>query len=218
MDEPFYNWKMLEQSIDHLKEMMTQHDKLTELAITKYEAAVDERFLKVNEFREQQKDIIQTFARDKETKEAIASLTNRLEQNIKSVTERYEANLNATKDKIEALERSLTQRIELVKQNLEEKRDAGISHLESNINSVINAQGDKFIAADKQTLTLINSNAEVSNNGLKILGKSITDINSWKDFQTGRQEVIAKNVGILIAAVISIAIAVIASMIIYFLK
>lgn len=172
----------LNNEVVHLKELMQQHDRMTALAIEKSEASYNERFSKTNAFREQQNDLIQTFAKGEETRSSIQAINEKFDANLKSVTDRFEKGHAAIIDKI-----NFTQ-----------------THLDEKILSSINVQENKFTATDKQMQTLIDANAEISNRG-------ITELNKWKENTSGSIRVILAVGGFLAAIVLALAIAVIRS-------
>lgn len=172
----------LNNEVVHLKELMQQHDRMTALAIEKSEASYNERFSKTNAFREQQNDLIQTFAKGEETRSSIRAINEKFDANLKSVTDRFEKGHAAIIDKI-----NFTQ-----------------THLDEKILSSINVQENKFTATDKQMQTLIDANAEISNRGL-------TELNKWKENTSGSIRVILAVGGFLAAIVLALAIAVIRS-------
>lgn len=61
--------QLIKTEIKHLRELMDQHDSMAQTAIDKSDTSMDERLAKVNEFREQQTDLITNFA----TKEFLTS-------------------------------------------------------------------------------------------------------------------------------------------------
>lgn len=79
----------LETRIQGVVNLMQQHDQLTKIANDKAQETLDERLSKMNEFREQQKDIITKFA----TIAALDALSLRFEDNIKTVSQRYETHV-----------------------------------------------------------------------------------------------------------------------------
>ncbi len=174
--------ELLTKEVEHLKELMQQHDKMTALAIEKSENNYNERFSKTNAFREQQNDLIQTFAKSDETRNSIKSIHEKIEENVKSVTDRFEKGHSALLDKITHVQ----------------------VHLDEKIISSITVQENKFTATDKQMQTLIDANAEISNRGL-------TDLNKWKENTAGSIRVILAVGGFVVALVLAIGIALITS-------
>lgn len=193
-----YAKESFEKDISHLKNFMLEHDKSTELAISKSEANYNERFLKNNEFREQLKDMINTLARQKETDDAIAAIYSRMEQNTLSVTLRYEANSKAINEKIDFNTTHFSEIIASLKQSQEEKRDALLISLEQKITANLKSETDKFIAVDKSMKVQIDANADISNAGLIAVNKRIDALTTRNDIQDGRMIVINKIMGILI--------------------
>lgn len=158
--------------VKHLKELMQQHDKLSDLAIVKSEDTYNERFSKVNAFREQQHELIQTFAKSEETRGSFLAVNEKFEANLKSVTERFDKGQITMTDKISFVQ----------------------THLDEKILSSINVQENKFSSTDRQMQTLIDANAEISNRGLK-------ELNLWKEGVTGSIRVML-TVGGFIAAIV----------------
>lgn len=62
VEEIQYLKELIENQIDYLKELIDQRSLLTQRAIDKAEASVDERLAGMNEFRAQQADMISKFA------------------------------------------------------------------------------------------------------------------------------------------------------------
>lgn len=177
MDKPYLNIVGLKEYIDreilHLKDLMDQHDKMTAIAIEKSEESYNERFAKTNEFRAQQNDIIQTFAKGDETKNSFISMNEKFEQNIRSATDRFEKGNAMLIDKINHVE----------------------NHLDEKIIASILVQSNRFEATDKQMQTLIDANAEISNRGL-------TELNKWKENTSGSIRVILAVGGFIVGVVI----------------
>lgn len=86
--------KLVEEKIAGLKDLMVQHDALTELAIKKSEDTLNDRLQKVNEFREQQKDIIATFASMKE----VDLIEQHLAQKIEAFRKDFEGKINVVSE------------------------------------------------------------------------------------------------------------------------
>lgn len=179
----------VDSEVMHLKEIMVQHDKMTSLAIEKSEVSYNERFAKTNEFREQQNDLIQTFAKGDETRNSIRGLDDKFEANIKTVSERFEQNVQNVTDRYEKGHATLVDKINVVQNHLSEK-----------IVSTVSVQENKFFATDKQMQTLIDANAEISNRGL-------TELNKWKENTSGSIRVILAVGGFIVALVLALVIA-----------
>lgn len=179
----------VDSEVMHLKEIMDQHDKMTSLAIEKSEVSYNERFAKTNEFREQQNDLIQTFAKGDETRNSIKGLDDKFEANIKTVSERFDQNVSSVNDRYEKGHATLIDKISTVSNHLSEK-----------ILSAVSVQENKFFATDKQMQTLIDANAEISNRG-------ITELNKWKENTSGSIRVILAVGGFIVALVLALIIA-----------
>lgn len=77
----------MHKDIRHLRELMEQRDRLTQLAINKAEESINERLLKMNEFRAQQADLIARFATTEKLDAVISSLNHRIETQSKEIDE-----------------------------------------------------------------------------------------------------------------------------------
>lgn len=218
-----HEYRLLKAEIAHVKELLFQYNEQAKEALDKALKSTDEKFLKTNEFREQQKDLIANTATKKETDSQIDVLNAKFYENMKSVTERYEANTKSTHDKMDASLLNLAEKLEIMKKALEDKRDtlyagiqqrfedsktgfeekltAGLKNIDDKITANIKVETAKFIAVDTAMDTKINANADVSNKGLEILGKGQASINLWKENVTGRITVIVAVGGFIIAMV-----------------
>lgn len=207
----------LETRIQGVVDLMKQHDELTKIANDKAQETLDERLSKMNEFREQQKDIIAKFA----TITSLDSLSLRFEDNIKTVTERYEANLKALTDKLETLKLHQDEKIEGMRKSLDDKREAlynGVlemfKNVESRTNGNLKAEIEKFTAVDKTMSVLINTNADVSNRGINANEKRIAELFEQKNKQEGSLTVVKYILSGLITIIIALIIAFLSKMLI----
>jgi uncharacterized protein YdcH (DUF465 family) len=73
--------------IVHLKELMEQHNKLTQLAIDKAEGTMNERLAGMNEFRAQMSDTIARFASNERVDSAIRAVELRNDNTDKELEE-----------------------------------------------------------------------------------------------------------------------------------
>lgn len=198
----------LETRIQGVVNLMQQHDQLTKIANDKAQETLDERLSKMNEFREQQKDIITKFA----TIAALDALSLRFEDNIKTVSQRYETHVANLTEKMETLKKHQDEKIELTKKALEDKRETeykGILEMFNNVESKtsgnLKAEIEKFMAVDKTMTVLINTNADVSNRGINANEKRISELFELKNLQEGSLTVIKY----ILSGVITIMIALI---------
>lgn len=216
--------KVLDLRIQGLRDMMEQHDKLIKIADDKAQETLNERLSKMNEFREQQKDIISNFA----TVISLDALANRMDINVHTATERFDRNTTVLNEKIAALKASFDEKIaEVVKHSdekvdtakknlddrrellyglvqetlkgIQEKHDVNIKSVQEKIDANIKSELTRFESTDKQMLVLINANAEVSNAGIKSL-------NSSRDRQTGSLTVITWVLGVVATIVVSLVV------------
>lgn len=77
----------MNKDIRHLRELMDQRDRLTQLAIDKAEQSINERLLKMNEFRAQQADVIARFATAEKLDAVVAALNQRISTQAKEIDE-----------------------------------------------------------------------------------------------------------------------------------
>lgn len=85
---------LIDEKISGLKELILQHDELTDLAITKSQDTLNERLQKVNEFRDQQKDILATVATQKE----VDLIEQHLTEKIDAFRKDFEGKISAVSD------------------------------------------------------------------------------------------------------------------------
>lgn len=86
MSADYVHAKALEREIQHIKELMAQHNRMMQLAIDKAEGTMNERLAKMNEFRAQQADIITKFA----TMERLESVLSNINIQIESIKKENE--------------------------------------------------------------------------------------------------------------------------------
>lgn len=129
---------LLEERIEHVKELFDQRDELTNRAIDKAEEGLIEKLDKISEFYNQLKDVISTLSRDKETTDAIDNLRNQMLGNNKIIDDKATASLN-----------HILSRVELFKTLMDDKLDMGIK------SAIDRAEG-----IEKQLRMLISANQE----------------------------------------------------------
>lgn len=77
----------MNKDIRHLRELMAQHNKLTQMAIDKAEQTMNHRLESLNEFRAQQADIIARFATMEKLNAEVAALNQRINTQVKEIDE-----------------------------------------------------------------------------------------------------------------------------------
>lgn len=207
MEQTEFSYKLLEKEIAHLKELMFQHDKLTEIAINKAEETLNERLSKVNEFREQQKDIIATFATQIETDLAIKGLSERFEQNIKSVTDRAESNIKSVTDKIETLNTHILEKIDGTKKGMEEKRELLYKGVQESFKSISELTATNMKNIQETILANVKVETERLAANAKVSDLGISSLNTWKENTQGSIKVILTVGGFICAVVLALLIA-----------
>lgn len=81
----------MNKDIRHLRELMEQHNKLTQNAIDKAEQTMNHRLESLNEFRAQQADIIARFATMEKLNSEISGLCQRINMQTKEIDELKQA-------------------------------------------------------------------------------------------------------------------------------
>lgn len=81
----------MNKDIRHLRELMEQHNKLTQNAIDKAEQTMNHRLESLNEFRAQQADIIARFATMEKLNGDTTALHQRIDSQAKQIDELKQA-------------------------------------------------------------------------------------------------------------------------------
>lgn len=116
------------------------------------------------------------------------------------VQERYDQNFIQINEKIAEGYSRLDEKINMTKQTVDDKRDALMKNIEDKLFAFLKSESEKHEATDKTMQTLINSNAEVSNNG-------ISNLNAWRASSQGSIRVILSVGGFITAIVLALVVA-----------
>lgn len=184
---------VLDLRIKGLHDMMAQHDAMLQVANDKAQETLNERLSKMNEFREQQKDIISKFA----TIVSLDALASRVDLNVHTATERFDRATVTMTDKIVSLKTACDEKMAEMVIHADEKREMLSKMIQENFKSM-QEKGDaniknevmRFEAVDKQMIVLINANADISNKGISDNSKRIGELFDDKNKQQGSMTVI----------------------------
>jgi len=125
MDTEPISYKLLETEMIHLKELMNQHNILTQRAVDKALENTDEKFIKTNEFREQQKDIIMT----KANKEDLNSCNKRIDEMLLSINKRFDDAAASSTERYGNATKIIHDKIDLVERGARESRELGLAQM-----------------------------------------------------------------------------------------
>lgn len=118
------------------------------------------------------------------------------------VQDRYDQDTKSLHEKmIEGFSR-LDEKINMTRQSLDERRDALMKNIEDKLYSSLKSEGERHTSTDRQMQVLIDTNAEISNRGLK-------ELFVWKTSSQASIKVILTVGGFVMAVVLALIVAVI---------